>query len=58
MAHPKPGDVILDPMCGGGSISIEVCIILYIITMLYLFVFPRVFMVTLAHSIYVEIFTI
>lgn len=24
LASPKPGDVIIDPMCGGGSIPIEV----------------------------------
>jgi len=24
LAHPKPGDLIIDPMCGGGSIPIEV----------------------------------
>lgn len=24
LANPKPGDVIVDPMCGGGSIPIEV----------------------------------
>lgn len=23
LAHPKPGDIIIDPMCGGGSIPIE-----------------------------------
>ncbi|RLU23553.1 hypothetical protein DMN91_003758 [Ooceraea biroi] len=23
LAHPKPGDLIVDPMCGGGSIPIE-----------------------------------
>lgn len=24
LAHPKPGDIIIDPMCGSGSIPIEV----------------------------------
>lgn len=24
LANPKPGDIIVDPMCGGGSIPIEV----------------------------------
>ncbi len=27
LAHPKPGDIILDPMCGGGSITIEVGVV-------------------------------
>lgn len=26
LANPKPGDIIIDPMCGGGSIPVEVCI--------------------------------
>ena len=25
MADIQPGDVVVDPMCGGGSIGIEVC---------------------------------
>lgn len=24
LAHPNPGDIIIDPMCGSGSIPIEV----------------------------------
>jgi len=24
LAKPEPGEVVIDPMCGGGSISIEV----------------------------------
>lgn len=24
LANPNPGDIIIDPMCGGGSIPIEV----------------------------------
>lgn len=24
LAQPQPGDIIIDPMCGGGSIPIEV----------------------------------
>ena len=27
LAHPKPGEIILDPMCGGGSITIEVGVV-------------------------------
>lgn len=24
LAKPEPGEIVIDPMCGGGSISIEV----------------------------------
>ena len=24
LARPEPGEIVVDPMCGGGSISIEV----------------------------------
>lgn len=33
LAKPEPGEVVIDPMCGGGSISIEVRMI--ILTFLY-----------------------
>lgn len=29
MADIKPGDVVVDPMCGGGSIGIEVCKVVF-----------------------------
>lgn len=31
LAEPKPGEIIIDPMCGGGSIPIEVKFFLIII---------------------------
>ena len=29
MADIQPGDVVVDPMCGGGSIGIEVCKVVF-----------------------------
>lgn len=40
LAHPKPGDVIVDPMCGGGSIPIEVSPTIFLIIS-DLFIIPR-----------------
>lgn len=30
MAEIQPGDMVVDPMCGGGSIGIEVCKVVFI----------------------------
>ena len=37
MADIKPGDVVVDPMCGGGSIGIEVCKVVFACVYLYIF---------------------
>lgn len=38
MANIQPGDVVVDPMCGGGSIGIEVCKVVFACVYLYMFI--------------------